>query len=31
MAALKKWVAALDPKDKDYAHHLTEALWSPMA
>jgi len=27
IAALKKWVAGLDPKDKDYEHHLTEALW----
>ena len=27
IAALKKWTAALDPKDKDYEHNLTEALW----
>jgi hypothetical protein len=27
IAALKTWVAALDPKGPDYAHHLTEALW----
>src|SRR6266404_3427456 len=27
MTALKKWVTALDSRDKDYAHHLTEALW----
>jgi glucose/arabinose dehydrogenase len=27
IAAVKKWVAKLDPKDKDYEHHLTEALW----
>lgn len=26
-AALKKWIAALDPKDKQHEHHLTEALW----
>ncbi len=27
IAAVKKWTAKLDPKDKDYEHHLTEALW----
>jgi len=27
IAALNKWTASLDPKDKDYQHHLTEALW----
>ena len=27
VAATKKWAASLDKKDKDYAHHLTEALW----
>jgi putative heme-binding domain-containing protein len=27
MAALKKWVAALDPKDANYEHNMTEALW----
>ncbi len=27
MAAVDKWVAALDPKDAEYQHHLTEALW----
>jgi glucose/arabinose dehydrogenase len=27
IAAVKKWVARLDSKDKDYEHHLTEALW----
>jgi hypothetical protein len=27
VAAVKKWAAALDPKDKNYEHHLTEALW----
>ncbi len=27
IAALNKWTAALDPNDKDYQHHLTEALW----
>jgi HEAT repeat protein len=26
-AALKQWIAKLDPKDKDYEHHMTEALW----
>jgi putative heme-binding domain-containing protein len=25
--AVKKWVAALDPKDPDFAHLLLEALW----
>ena len=27
IAAVKQWTASLDPKDKDYEHHLTEALW----
>jgi putative heme-binding domain-containing protein len=27
IAAVKKWTASLDAKDKDYEHHLTEALW----
>lgn len=27
ITALNKWTASLDPKDKDYQHHLTEALW----
>lgn len=27
IAAVKKWAAALDPKDKACEHHLTEALW----
>ena len=27
IAALTKWTAALDPKDKDYEHQMTEALW----
>ena len=27
IAAVKKWSAKLDPKDKAYEHHLTEALW----
>ena len=27
IAAVKKWVAQLDPKDTDYEHHMTEALW----
>ncbi len=27
VAAVKKWTASLDPKDKAYEHHLTEALW----
>jgi hypothetical protein len=26
-AAVERWVAALDPADKDYQHHLLEALW----
>ena len=26
-AAAKKWAAGLSKTDKDYAHHLTEALW----
>ncbi|MBI2948803.1 MAG: HEAT repeat domain-containing protein [Verrucomicrobia bacterium] len=27
IAALSKWVATLDAKDKDYEHHMLEALW----
>ena len=27
IAAVNKWTANLDPKDKDYQHNLTEALW----
>ena len=27
IAALKKWSTALDKKDKDYEHHMLEALW----
>jgi len=27
IAAVKKWTAALDPKDKNYEHQMTEALW----
>ena len=27
IAAVKTWVARLDQKDPEYAHHLTEALW----
>ena len=27
MAELDQWVAALDPEDSDYQHHLMEALW----
>ncbi len=27
VAAVKKWAAALDKTDKNYAHNLTEALW----
>jgi len=27
IAALTTWVAKLDPKDKDYEHHMLEALW----
>ena len=25
--AVKKWISQLDPKDRAYQHHLTEALW----
>jgi azurin/glucose/arabinose dehydrogenase/lysophospholipase L1-like esterase len=28
MAALDRWVAALDPKDPEHQHHLAEALWT---
>src|SRR5262249_5606870 len=27
IAAVKKWADKLDKKDKDYEHHMTEALW----
>jgi putative heme-binding domain-containing protein len=27
LAAAKKWIASLDPKDGDYEHHMLEALW----
>ncbi|MFN4257803.1 MAG: PVC-type heme-binding CxxCH protein [Gemmataceae bacterium] len=27
MAELDKWIAGLDKKDKEYPHHLLEALW----
>ena len=27
LAAVAKWTAALDKSDKEYEHHLTEALW----
>ena len=27
IAATNKWIATLDPKDADYEHHMTEALW----
>jgi glucose/arabinose dehydrogenase/lysophospholipase L1-like esterase len=27
IAAVKKWAAGLDPKDKNYEHQMTEALW----
>lgn len=27
IAAVKKWTASLDVKDKDYEHNMTEALW----
>jgi glucose/arabinose dehydrogenase len=27
IAAVKKWASRLDPKEKDYEHHMTEALW----
>jgi glucose/arabinose dehydrogenase len=27
VAALKKWTAKLDPNEKDYEHHMMEALW----
>jgi putative heme-binding domain-containing protein len=27
IAAVKKWAAGLDPKDKEFHHHLLEALW----
>jgi hypothetical protein len=27
IAAVKRWVEKLDPKDQEYEHHLTEALW----
>ncbi|MSU73246.1 MAG: dehydrogenase [Opitutus sp.] len=27
VAAVKDWVGRLDPRDPEYQHHLTEALW----
>jgi len=27
IAAVNKWTASLDPKDKDYEHQMLEALW----
>jgi len=27
ISAVNKWVQDLDPKDKDYEHHMLEALW----
>jgi glucose/arabinose dehydrogenase len=27
LAAVKQWTAKLGPKDKDYEHHMMEALW----
>ena len=27
LAAVAKWTAALDKSDKEYEHHMTEALW----
>ena len=27
ISAVKKWVVNLNPSDKDYQHHVTEALW----
>ncbi len=27
IAAVKQWTAKLDSKDKDFEHHMTEALW----
>ncbi len=27
IAATRKWIDSLDKKDKEYEHHLTEALW----
>jgi glucose/arabinose dehydrogenase/lysophospholipase L1-like esterase len=27
VAAVRKWAAALDPKDRNYEHHMMEALW----
>jgi glucose/arabinose dehydrogenase/lysophospholipase L1-like esterase len=27
IAAVKQWTAKLDPKAKDYEHHMTETLW----
>ena len=27
IAALEQWTAKLDPKDKDFEHQMTEALW----
>ena len=27
VAAVRKWTASLDPQEKDYEHHMMEALW----
>jgi HEAT repeat protein len=27
IAAVKKWTASLDPRDKEHEHQMTEALW----
>jgi glucose/arabinose dehydrogenase len=27
LSALAKWIDKLDPKEKEYEHHMTEALW----
>ncbi len=27
LAAMQKWMKGLDPQDKDYEHHMMEALW----
>jgi glucose/arabinose dehydrogenase/lysophospholipase L1-like esterase len=27
IAAVKRWTTKLDPKERDYEHHMTEALW----
>jgi len=28
VAALQKWIAALDPKDPEYEHNMMEGLWA---